>query len=272
MKKYTFLLLIFISFSCYAQNVSICSWNLQNLGKSKDNAELNYVADVIKVFDVIAIQEVVSGYGGSQAVARLADELNRLGSKWDYVISNPTSTLGNSSERYAFLWNTAKVTKHGMPWLESNYSSEIDREPYFCQFTAGKKTFTLSSFHAVPKSKNPETEIKYFKFLPALYPYHNLIFCGDFNLPQSHTVFNPLKKMGYIPALTGQKTSLKQACLNGDCLASEYDNIFFKPSAVQILKAGIIHFYTDFEDLKYARAISDHVPVYMQISLSGLAR
>lgn len=272
MKKYIFLLLTFISFSCYSQNVSICSWNLQNFGKSKDDAELRYIDDVIKAFDVIAIQEVVSGHGGSQAVARLTDELNRLGSKWDYVISNPTSGLGNSSERYTFIWNTARVRKNGMPWLETNYYNEIDREPYFCQFTAGSKTFTLTSFHAVPKSKQPETEIKYFKFLPDLYLGHNLIFCGDFNLPQSHTVFNPLKKMGYIPALTGQKTSLKQACVNDDCLASEYDNIFFKPSSVQILKAGIVHFYQDFENLKYARAISDHVPVYIQISLSGLAR
>jgi hypothetical protein len=28
--------------------------------------------------------------------------------------------------------------------------------------------FTIASFHAVPKKKNPEKEIKYFKYLPSL--------------------------------------------------------------------------------------------------------
>lgn len=221
---------------------------------------------------MVAIQEVVSGYGGSQAVARLADELNRLGTKWAYIISNPTSSLNNSKERYAFLWKTAKVRQTGIAWLEQTYNEEIDREPFFCQFSVEKKTFTLASFHAVPKSKQPETEIKYLRFMPDIYPDHNLIFCGDFNLPQSHNVFNPLKKMGYVPALTGQKTSLKQDCVDDNCLASEYDNVFFKASAFQLLKAGIVHFYRDFETLKHARAISDHVPVYIQLSLGTLAK
>lgn len=272
MRKYIVILLIFISFSGYSQNVSICSWNIQNFGKSKNDAELNYIASIVKEFDLIAIQEVVAGYGGSQAVARLADELNRRGSKWDYVISTPTSSIGSSKERYAFLWNTSRVKRTGVAWLEDNYSGQIDREPYLCQFTVGKKVFTLASFHAVPKSKQPETEIKYLKFLPDLYPDHNLIFCGDFNLPQSHTVFNPLKKMGYKSALTGQKTSLKQDCVNDNCLASEYDNFYFKADVLQVLKTGIVHFYRDFETMKDARRISDHVPVYMQLSLSVTAR
>lgn len=266
------LLLIFISFSCYSQNVSICSWNIQNFGKSKDDAEISYIADVVKVFDLIAIQEVVAGYGGSQAVARLADELNRSGSKWDYVISNPTSSLKNSSERYAFLWNTAKVKRNGTAWLEEHYSEEIDREPYFCRFTVGGKAFTISSFHAVPKAKQPETEIKYLKYLPELYPDHKLIFCGDFNLSEAHNVFNPLKKAGYFPVLIGQKTSLKQECINDDCLASAYDNFFFKTSDFQVLKTGVVHFYREFETMKYARAISDHVPIYIQLSLGTLAK
>lgn len=227
---------------------------------------------MVKVFDLIAIQEVVAGYGGSQVVARLADALNRSGSKWDYVISNPTSGTGSSRERYAFLWNTAKVKRIAAAWLEGNYSEEIDREPYFCQFFVGNQMLTLANFHAIPKSKQPETEIKYLKFLPDLYPEHNLVFCGDFNLPQSHTVFNPLKKMGYRPGLIGQKTSLRQACINDNCLASEYDNFYFKGTGLQVRETGIVHFYRDFERLKDARRISDHVPVYMKLSFSVAAR
>jgi deoxyribonuclease-1-like protein len=272
LKKYITILLIFISFSVYSQNVSICSWNIQHFGKTKTDAEIAFIANIIKEFDIVAIQEVVAGYGGSQAVARLADELNRKGSKWDYIISNPTSSLGSSKERYAFLWNTVRVKRNGVDWLDENYANEIDREPYLSQFMVGNKAFTLVSFHAVPKTKQPEREIKYFKFFPDIYKDHNLIFCGDFNLPQSHTVFNPLKKMGYVPTLTGQKTSLKMECVEDNCLASEYDNIFFKSSSFQVLKAGIVHFYRDFNSLKEARRISDHVPVYLKLSLGVIAK
>jgi len=113
----------------------------------------------------------------------------------------------------------------------------------------------------------PETEVKYFRFLPAQYPDLTLLFCGDFNLPQSHTVFNPLKAMGYRPALTNQKTSLRQACMGHDCLASEFDNIFYPSQKVVFIKSGVLHFCKGFPSLQEARAISDHVPVFFQFKL-----
>ena len=122
--------------------------------------------------------------------------------------------------------------------------------------------FTIASFHAVPKKKNPEKEIKYFKYLPSLYPKLNIIFMGDFNCSQSNTVFNPLKNMGYKSILTNQKTSLRQKCLKQDCLASEYDNMFYFSKKVTVEKAGVENFYTQFVNLKEARKISDHIPIY----------
>jgi len=111
-------------------------------------------------------------------------------------------------------------------------------------------------------------EIKYLKFLPEEYPDKDLMFCGDFNCPQSHTVFKPLKSLGYKPALIHQKTSLRQKCVNDDCLASEYDNIFFNNSKVSFIKSGVILFYKSFQTLKVARTVSDHVPIYFQFSLN----
>ncbi len=114
----------------------------------------------------------------------------------------------------------------------------------------------------------PETEIKYFKLLPEEYPALNLIFTGDFNCPQSHTVFNPLKKMGYNPILMNQKTSLKQKCKNEECLASEFDNMFYKTSKTNNISSGIIPFYKSFGSLKEARKISDHIPIWCEFSLN----
>lgn len=84
---------------------------------------------------------------------------------------------------------------------------------------------------------------------------------GDFNCPQSNNVFNPLKSKGYKPVLIGQKTTLRMKCINSDCLASEYDNIFYPSNKIRFLNSGVIHFYQLSSDMKAARKISDHVPV-----------
>jgi endonuclease/exonuclease/phosphatase family metal-dependent hydrolase len=262
--SFLFLLIYCVVFS----QTKLLSWNLENFGKSKSEETINYIANSLRDYDLIAIQEVVAGYGGAQAVARLTDELNRKGAKWDYVISDPTSSSAYKTERYAFIWKTIKLKKIGRAWLEKKYHLEIDREPYFCTFQSENKQFTVANFHAITKNRQPETEIKYFKFLPEEYPTLNLIFVGDFNCPQSHTVFNPLKKMGYQSILVNQKTSLKKECKNDKCLASEFDNMYFKTSKITTINSGVIPFYLSFNSLQEARIISDHIPIWLEFSLN----
>jgi endonuclease/exonuclease/phosphatase family metal-dependent hydrolase len=264
MKKYNLIFIAFLFFACadsVLASVTVCSWNLENFGSSKNNKTLEFIANSLQTFDVIAIEEVVAGDGGASAVAKLADIMNRKGKSWDYCISNPTSTKGHKSERYAFIWNKSRISRMGEAWLEQKYSNDIEREPYMATFRKEGKLFTIGCFHAVPKSAGPAAEIKYFKFIPAEYPSLNLIFCGDFNCPQSNSVFSPLKRMGYVPALHDQKTTLRDKCINGDCLASEYDNFFFNKSKIKLVNAGILHFYQSFPTTKDAKRVSDHVPV-----------
>jgi len=265
--KTTLLALLFLFKVAAPAQIKLCSWNLENFGKSKSDSDIIFISNTLRDFDLVALVEVVAGNGGAQAVARLADELNRTGSKWDYCISDPTSGSPNKSERYAFLWKTSKLKKMGDAWLEKKFSAEIEREPYFATFVSGDKEFTVAAFHAIPKNKQPETEIKFFKFLPAEYPGKNILFCGDFNCAESHSVFGPLKSMNYRASLSKQKTSLKKECKLDDCLASEYDNIFFNASKVQLVKSGVIHFYKSFKSLQAARTISDHLPVYVEFNL-----
>ncbi|MBF4488138.1 endonuclease/exonuclease/phosphatase family protein [Flavobacterium sp. CSZ] len=263
MKYILSFVLLFFTVLTFSQT-KLLSWNLENFGKSKSESELNFIANTIFEYDIVAIQEVVAGYGGAQAVAKLAMLLNEKGTKWDYSISDPTSSSSYKKERYAFLWKTSKIKLKGNTWLEKKYHLEIDREPYFATFEINKKAVTLVSFHAITKSRQPETEIKYFKFLPGEYPTLNLVFLGDFNSPQSHTVFTPLKKMGYSPILQNQKTTLKQQCKNNICLASEFDNMFYKTGSLEFTNSGLIPFYKNFNSLKEARRISDHIPIWFE--------
>jgi hypothetical protein len=78
-------------FSCFVfyPQTKLISWNIANFGQSKSDKTIHYIANYLRDYDIIAVQEVVAGYGGVQAVARLADELNRTGTKWDYTISDP---------------------------------------------------------------------------------------------------------------------------------------------------------------------------------------
>jgi endonuclease/exonuclease/phosphatase family metal-dependent hydrolase len=266
LKPFFLFLLLLVQLSLTGQ-VKVISWNIENLGKSKSNETIDFIAQTTRDYDIIVIQEVVAGYGGAQAVARLADALNRKGSKWDYSISNPTSSSAYKTERYVFLWKTSRVKLIGTPWLEKKYHLEIDREPYYATFEFDKKQFTLVNFHAITKSRQPETEIKHFKFLPNLYSNLNLIFLGDFNCPQSHSVFGPLKKLGYKSAFQNQKTSLKRKCQNNNCLASEFDNIFYNSNRISFLNTGVIHFYNKFNSLEEARKVSDHIPIWMSFKV-----
>lgn len=261
------LLFFYVSLS-FGQTLRLASWNIQNLGKSKSAATIDDIASYMKDFDLVAVQEVVAAPAGPQAVAKIADALNRKGAKWSYVISPVTSSYGTGgAERYAFLWKSSKLKVLKAAFLDSVYENRIEREPFMFAVEAGNKRFVLTTFHALPRAKHPETEIRYLKEFSARYPELPLIFCGDFNIPQSHSVFNPLKKDGYVAALQGQKTTLRQKCLIDGCLASEYDNFFLKSTQFNLLKSGVVPFYRDFPDVITARKVSDHLPVFIEIGL-----
>jgi deoxyribonuclease-1-like protein len=263
--KQTFYILVFLVFTTAFPQAKLLTWNLENFGKSKTEQAISSMVAIIKNYDVVAIQEVVAGSGGAQAVAKLADELNRKGDKWDYIVSGATSGSPYKSERYAYLWKTANIKRVGKAALEQNYHAVIEREPYMATFEYKKEQFTVVSYHAITKKAQPETEIKYFKLLPALYPKDNLVFVGDFNCPQSHTVFQPLRQMGYASVLINQKTSLRMKCINNDCLASEFDNIWYDTRSIQVKQSKVLAFFTSFATLKEARTVSDHCPVGVEL-------
>ena len=261
------ILIVCCSIVTYA-NVIIGSWNLQNLGNKKSEESLQVMVEVINGFDIVAIQEVLTSESGAQVIAKMVNMLNQKGAKWDYCISEPTTSDNvQERERYAFIWKKHKVKLLKKPFLVQQLETEIVREPYIGTFSVEGKTFSLVNFHAVPKKKQPEQEIKYLNSVVSMYPNLQLIFLGDFNCPQSNTVFNTLKNAQYQPALTNQKTTLRQECIQNDCLASEYDNIFYPQKVFKKRSSGVIPFYQYHykSDMLAARKLSDHLPVYLEI-------
>lgn len=262
------LLLLFSLESLHAQKdtIHLISWNIQDFGRTKKSGDLERIAQIVKEADIIAIQEVVAGYGGAQAVAKLCDQLNRMGSKWDYVVSDPTDSPPYMTERYAYIWKTRHIKIKNRGSLLDKLGPIVDREPFFMDFYLGKKKFSVINFHSRPFHRNPRSEIEALTTLITTSFQGSLILAGDFNTNEQDTVFENLKKQGYSPTFFGQKTTLKRNCKKGSYLNYAIDHIFYS-SAIQKMGGGVLNYVRHCENLKKARDLSDHLPVFLKFVL-----
>ncbi|GAA3778003.1 endonuclease/exonuclease/phosphatase family protein [Corallibacter vietnamensis] len=248
--------------------LTIASWNIRDLGKTKNDQEILQIAKIIRDYDIVALQEVVAkDPGGAKAVAKIADELNRMGSKWDYRISDPTKSPSvYISERYAFLWKTSKVKLTSRAFLDSELEDKCFREPYIGKFQLknGDEPFYVINFHSRKFNDNPEQEIIFFKDYPKRLKSDRVLIVGDFNLNENHEVWDHLYYIGFKSALKNTKTTLKTKCKKKNYLNYSIDNIYFPSSNIEMLKSGSNDFVNDCYNLQSARLLSDHLPVYME--------
>ncbi|MFT5167264.1 MAG: deoxyribonuclease-1-like protein [Saprospiraceae bacterium] len=269
--KHLILLLfnILLPVAIAAQSFSLISWNIQDFGQTKNEEEMLAIAKIVKDFDIVAIQEVVAIHpGGAQAVARLVDQLNRMGTKWDYRISDPTSSPGRRVERYAYLWKTSKVTINGRPWLDKEDEPTIYREPYLARFSIKGEKVLIVNYHSRTYKDGPDPEIKCFYKYPDRFQNERIIIAGDFNTYPEAPVFIGLKNIGFLPSLNHQKTTLKKGCgENGEYLYHPIDYIFYAKHQFNLLDAGVVDFVQDCNKLDLARQLSDHLPVWSSFDI-----
>lgn len=249
--------------------VSIVSWNIQDMGRTKSDTEIAIMAQVLKDYDVVAIQEVVAGDpAGAQAVGRLGEALKRTGGPWEYRISDPTDSPSSYiRERYAFLWRGDKVQNVGRPFLDRELAPVIYREPFLIRLKvmADGTEFLLVNYHSRRFDEGPEEEIIYLTQYPRRSEGMPVVIAGDFNLGQDHPVFEPLYDTGYRPALNGVATTLKRSCDEyGAYLNHAIDNIFVPPG-MEVMKAYAIDLVGSCDLLELARKLSDHLPVVVEV-------
>ncbi len=267
-KNILFIVLFFLSFSVSSQKTefSLISWNIKDFGQTKNTEELDRIAEIVRFADVIAIQEVVAGYGGAGAVSKLADILNRKGAKWDYAISKPTNSPKYVTERYAFIWKTKHIKTKDKGWLLEGLDIPIDREPFLLNFYLNEQKIAVVNFHSRPYNKDPESEIKALSGFVLDSLKTPLIIAGDFNVDERKPIFDALKSAGYSSAITNQKTTLKRSCKRQSYLNYPIDNIFFSDN-IKKTEAGVIDFVKFCNRLEEARKLSDHLPVFLRFTL-----
>lgn len=252
--------------------IKILTWNIQELGQTKNTEEILTIAKIIKPYDIVAIQEVVAkDPRGAQAVAKIADELNRMGSKWDYSISNPTkSPSSKMSERYAYIWKTSKVKLVSKPFLDSELEEKCIREPYIAEFKLkkGNEAFYLVNFHSRVHDQNPENEIVFFKDYPNKLNSERIFILGDFNLNEKHSVWNELYNNGFKSAIQNLPTTLKMKCKRNKYLNHSIDNIYFDTKHIELINSDKVDFVKSCRNLIDARKISDHLPVFIECNIN----
>ncbi|MEM9887188.1 MAG: endonuclease/exonuclease/phosphatase family protein [Bacteroidota bacterium] len=270
----TIITTLFISITTLilAQNsISILTWNIKDLGRTKDESEIKAISKIMNEHDLIAIQEIVAkDPAGAQKVAEIADLLNRMGNKWDYRISNPTNSPSSYiKERYAYIWKTAKLTQiGGRPYLDESLATICDREPYIAKFkTKSNEEFYTVNFHSRPYNKHPDLEIAAFSSYTQKLNSESVVILGDFNMDEEHKVWKGLYQQGFKASIYNSPTTLKRKCTaTGAYLNHSIDNIYYNSNIFEINNAGRIDFVGDCSNLERARSISDHLPVYAELS------
>jgi len=253
-----------------SSNLTLASWNIRHLGGSKTSEDIYQIANILRDFDIVAIQEVVAkDPAGAQAVAKIADELNRMGYKWDYQISDPTKSPSvYVSERYAFLWKTSKVSLVHRAYLDKELEELCFREPFIASFKQKGKSesFYVVNYHSRKYDDSPEEEIIHFIDYPQRLDSNRILIAGDFNLDENHAVWKPLYRKGFKNALKNQRTTLKVNCKNADYLSHSIDNVYYTPG-IEMVQAGSLDFIGTCENLQRGRELSDHLPIYMEFKM-----
>ena len=185
------------------KNLLLCSWNIKQFGelKKRQPESYFYIAEIVAMFDLVAIQEVQSSLKDLEILMKL------LGKHWSYLINDVTEGEEGNSERFAYLYDTRRVNFSGLAgeillWKELFDNTNIDktfqlkRTPYITGFIAGWKSFSLLNVHLQPNDTPKGREIRktevdlLMKALDAKKKKKtnwsdNIIILGDFNLYKS---------------------------------------------------------------------------------------
>jgi endonuclease/exonuclease/phosphatase family metal-dependent hydrolase len=252
------------------QQLKLISWNVQDMGRTITDADIDRMAQLLRDADVVAIQEVVAkDPAGAQRIAALDAALDRTGTEWDYRVSPPTSsTSSHSKERYAFLWRRSKV-KALRYQLDRTIADAVVREPFWMEVEAKgfPNPIWLVNFHSLPHSKHPEQEMPFLTNYPDRVPDQALIYLGDWNMKPDNVAFLPLYQQGYEAAAENSPTTLKRKCTAaGKYLNYPIDNIFYPTFFFHKEAAWVIDFVEDCNTLEADRKLSDHLPICLTLT------
>ena len=258
--------------------LKLAAWNIRILSdRSRNDNELNKIAQTLIDYDFIAISEVRD----EKVLKRIQKILSELGAEYGYLVSNPVGREGSSyRERYAFLYykGLVSVVKNGEFYPDAaDGTDDFVRDPYWATFRAGRFDFSVIVVHVIWGDTVAARQAEVME-LAEVYEYvqeangteDDVLLVGDFNREPSDTI--AYSNLMALPSMT-QLFQLPQKSHIRD--SSLYDNIFFQKNYVTeyLGSSGIDKFdETDFgnDDKAANLAVSDHRPVWAVFRIDGL--
>ena len=247
--------------------ITIAAFNIQVFGKSKseDSTVMNYLAQIVRKFDVVAVQEIRTV--DQNHIPSFIELLNQDGSNYDYLIG-PRQGRSISKEQYVFVYDTAKISVMDAGFVVPDEEDEVHRPPVVSRFavraTPGRTpfTFSLMNIHTDPDEVAQEVDAlaKMYKFVQDALPEDDVILLGDLNADE--------KKFGKLAEVPNIGWVISNVPTN-TAGNKTYDNILFDVTKTSEFtgEAGVFDFKTEFNLTKsQAIEISDHFPVWAVFS------
>jgi endonuclease/exonuclease/phosphatase family metal-dependent hydrolase len=275
-------------------NLLVATWNIRGFGKlfesfaenpgspKRNLRGLAYIAEVIRRFDVVAIQEVKRQ---TQCLRVLMDEF--LGPAWEVIVSDVTVGDKGNAERLGYLYDRRRVRPSGLageivlPPAESSSVEQFDRTPYICGFQSGGEHFSLLTVH-IRFGHSPQDRLPELRRLAAFTAKEihdrareegseerNVIVLGDFNIDErgDNPLFQAFIETGlFVPKqLQGLKTTSGKTAKFFDQIAWFMDDDFGLSYAD---KAGVIDFagavFPELTTSQMSFRVSDHFPLWVE--------
>lgn len=247
------------------QSITIASWNLKNIGKTKfnDPARIDIIINILKNYDIIAIQEVKDIT--LQLPQQLIDKMNMDGSNYKVVASDRVGR--NVFEQYLFVYDDDKID--AIPGTEGygiEPNDEFEREPYYAMFRAGNFDFYLFTIHTKPSAvatEIPALRTAYIDLQNNTPDENDIILLGDFNgrapgvSAGSYITLDAIAQIPNILFTINEETNTRGG--------KAYDNIIFQDNytAEYSGSAGVSTFWLPYGlDEDQGFRISDHKLVW----------
>ncbi len=247
--------------------VTVASFNIQVFGESKlsKSGVVNILAQVVRQFDVVAIQEIRCVK--DNIIPDFVRAVNADGSRYSYVVG-PRLGRTVSTEQYAFVFDTNRIE------IDTSSSGTIQdtrdllhREPFVTRFRArtatpaSSFTFWLVNTHTDPDEVPQEIDTLADVFLvmqQARRDEDDVILLGDLNANDQQ-----FGRLGQIPGMTwavqGTTTNTRRTKM--------YDNLLFDRNRTAEFTGrwGVLDLEAAFRlTREQALEVSDHLPVWAE--------
>lgn len=257
-----------------ASTLMVGSFNMQRLGPTKlaDRWVMEHYADIIRRFDVIALQEITSS--DASTVPRLLEYVNANGARYSYTISPPIGRTSRYTEQYAYVFDTTRVmSRADACFVMRDEEDLLHREPFVGRFatlsnTAQPFTFVLINMHTDPDEVATELNTLarvyvnvadfFYNVGPGEYPEDDVMLVGDLNADPSR-----FQALGQVPNLMATIVDIPTNYTR----TKTNDNILVHRITTQEYtgRSGAL----DLQDLytlsqEDAKRISDHQPVWAE--------